>query len=194
MQQEAVDLATRAVRLEDRDHRAHCILGVAQLYAREYGAARHHLLKALDLNPNDADVLAHVSFGLALIGEHDLAVETGRHALRLQPYHPDWYAGMVGIALFGARRHEEAIATMAPAPEGFCSAPAFVAAAHAHLGRPHLSAPYRETVYRHYRYRLARSKLPEATSCVSWLLGIDPFQLPADADHYAEGLRKAGFE
>jgi Flp pilus assembly protein TadD len=78
MQQEAVDLATRAVRLEDRDHRAHCILGVAQLYAREYGAARHHLLKALDLNPNDADVLAHVSFGMALIGEHGLAVESGR--------------------------------------------------------------------------------------------------------------------
>ena len=194
MQHEAVDLASKAVQLEERDHRAYCILGVAQLYAREYNAARRHFLKALELNPNDADVLAHASFGMALIGEHDLAVDTGRHALRLQPHHPDWYAGLVGIALFGARRYEEAIETMAPAPEGFCSAPAFLAASHAHLGRADASTPYRETVYRHYRHRLARGEFAEGTSCVSWLLGIDPFQLPADVDHYESGLRKAGFE
>jgi tetratricopeptide (TPR) repeat protein len=194
MQHEAVDLARKAVQLEDRDHRAHCILGVAQLYARDYDAARHHLLKAVELNPNDADVLAHVSFGMALVGEHRLAVETGRSALRLQPHHPDWYAGMVGIALFSARLHEEAIHTMAPAPEGFCSAPAFVAAAYAHLGRAHESTPYRTTVYRHYRNRLTRREFAEGTSCLTWLLGIDPFQLSADVDHYAEGLRKAGFE
>jgi len=40
LQHEAVDLARKAVELEDRDHRAHCILGVAQLYARDYEAAR----------------------------------------------------------------------------------------------------------------------------------------------------------
>jgi DNA-binding SARP family transcriptional activator/TolB-like protein len=194
MQHEAVDLARKAVELEDRDHRAHCILGVAQLYARDYEAARHHLLKAVELNPNDADVLAHVSFGMALVGEHALAVETGRSALRLQPHHPDWYAGMIGIALFGARLHEEAIQTMAPAPEAFCSAPAFLAAAYAHLGRAAESTPYRATVYRHYRHRLARQEFAEGTSCLTWLLGIDPFRLAADVDHYAEGLRKAGFE
>jgi DNA-binding SARP family transcriptional activator/TolB-like protein len=194
MQQEPVDLARKAVELDARDQRAHCILGVAQLYAREYDAARQHLLRALALNPNDADVLAHVSFGMALMGEHDMAVETGRHALRLQPHHPDWYAGLIGIALFAARRHEEAIETMAPAPEAFCSAPAFVAAAHAHLGRARASRPYRETVYRHYRHRLTRGELAEGTSCMGWLLGIDPFKLAADAEHYAEGLRKAGFD
>jgi TolB-like protein len=194
MQPEAVELARKAVELEDRDHRAHCILGVAQLYARDYEAARRHLLKALELNPNDADVLAHAAFGMSLVGEHALAVETGRSALRLQPHHPDWYAGLIGIALFGARLHEEAIQTMAPAPEAFCSAPAFLAAAHAHLGRAAESRPYRLTVYRHYRHRLARREFAEGTSCVTWLLGIDPFRLAADVDHYAEGLRKAGFE
>jgi DNA-binding SARP family transcriptional activator/cytochrome c-type biogenesis protein CcmH/NrfG len=194
MQPEAVDLARKAVRLEDHDHRAHCILGVAELYARNYESARRHLLTALRLNPNDADVLAHASFGMALIGEHDLAVDAGRRALRLQPHHPDWYAGMIGIALFSARRHEEAIAAMAPAPEPFCSAPAFVAAAYAHLGQTREGVPYRQTVYRHYRTRLARREFSEETSCIDWLLGIDPFRLSADVDHYADGLRKAGFE
>jgi hypothetical protein len=31
-------------------------------------------------------------------------------------------------------------------------------------------------------------------SCVDWLLAMDPFQLPSDVEHYADGLRKAGFE
>jgi hypothetical protein len=30
-------------------------------------------------------------------------------------------------------------------------------------------------------------------SCVDWLLAMDPFLQPADAEHYAEGLRQAGF-
>jgi DNA-binding SARP family transcriptional activator len=194
LQQEGLDLARKAVQLDDRDHRAHCILGVSHLYAGDYEAARRHLCRALDLNPSDADVLAHASFGMALVGDHALAVETGRTALRLQPHHPDWYAGLIGIALFGARLHEEAIETMAPAPEAFCSAPAFMAAAHAHLGREGEAARYRQTVYRHYRNRLARREFGEGTSCVAWLLGIDPFRRAEDVAHYAEGLRRAGFE
>jgi hypothetical protein len=31
-------------------------------------------------------------------------------------------------------------------------------------------------------------------SCVDWLLAMDPFQLSSDVEHYADGLRKAGFE
>jgi hypothetical protein len=29
---------------------------------------------------------------------------------------------------------------------------------------------------------------------IDWLVAMDPFRRPADAEHYAEGLRKAGFE
>jgi TolB-like protein len=194
LQREALDLARRAVEIDDRDHRAHCILGLAQLYGHDYETARRHLLRALELNPNDADVLAHASVAMALIGDHDLAVDAGRSALRLSPHHPEWYAAFVGIALFIARRHEEAIATMAPAPEALCNTPAFIAAAHAHLGRIEECAAHRETVYRHHRRQLARGMFPGDISCVDWLLAMDPFRLPSDLEHYADGLRKAGFE
>ena len=190
---EVLDLARKAVELDDRDHRAHCILGVARLYGRDYEGARRQLLRALELNPNDTDVLAHAAVALALIGDHDLAVETGRSALRLAPHHPEWYAAFVGIALFAARLHEEAIATMAPAPEALCNTPAFIAAAYAHLGRIEQCAAHRDTVHRHHGRQLARGMFPGDMSCVDWLLAMDPFQLPADAEHYASGLRKAGF-
>jgi DNA-binding SARP family transcriptional activator/Tfp pilus assembly protein PilF len=194
LHREALDLARRAVELDDRDHRAHCILGLAQLYTRDYEGARRQLLRALELNPNDADVLAHASVAMALIGDQALAVEAGRSALRLAPHHPEWYAAFAGIALFSARLHEEAIETMAPAPEALCNTPAFIAAAHAHLGHREDCADHRETVYRHYRRQLARGGFPPNTSCIDWLLMMDPFQRSADVAHYAEGLRKAGFE
>jgi adenylate cyclase len=139
-------------------------------------------------------VLAHGSAVLALVGEPALAVETGRRALRLAPHHPEWYEAFVGIALFAARLHEEAIATMASAPEALCNTPAFIAACHAHLGDLDACAGHRETVYRHHRRQLARGMFPGGTSCIDWLLAMDPFQRPADLEHYAEGLRKAGFE
>ena len=188
-----LDLARKAVELDDRDHRAHCILGMARLYGHDYEGARRQLLRALELNPNDADVLAHAAVAMALIGDHALAVETGRQALRLAPHHPEWYAAFVGIALFAARLHEEAIATMAAAPEALCNTPAFIAAACAHLGRIEQCAAHRDTVYRHHGRQLARGMFPGDMSCIDWLLAMDPFQLPADAEHYASGLRKAGF-
>jgi tetratricopeptide (TPR) repeat protein len=191
--QEVLDLARKAVALDDHDHRAHCILGVAQLYAGDYPAARQQVQRALALNPSDADVLTHGAWALAIIGEHDLAVETGRRALRLAPHHPEWYATFVGIALFAARRHEEAIETMAPAPEALCNTPAFIAAAHAHLGQVESCASHRQTVFRHHGRQQARGMFPGDMSCIDWLLAMDPFQQAADVEHYADGLRRAGF-
>lgn len=193
LQQEALALARKAVALDDRDHRARCMLALAELYGRRYDTARGELEAALALNPNDADVLAHASFAMALIGEPDRGVDAARRALRLAPHRPDWYAGMAGIALFSARRYQEAIDTMACAPEAFCNTPAFIAACHAHLGQPRRGAGHRETVYRHYRYQMARGLFPSGYACIDWLTALDPYRNADDAEHYADGLRKAGF-
>jgi DNA-binding SARP family transcriptional activator len=191
--QEVLDLARRAVELDDRDHRAHCILGMTQLYAHDYAAAHWQLSRAVELNPNDADVLAHVAVGMALIGEHALAVEAGRSALRLAPHHPEWHAAFAGEALFAAGLYEEAIVTLAPAPEALCNTPAFIAASYAHLGQTEHCFAHRDTVHRHHGRQQARGFFPEGMSCIEWLLAMDPFQQPADVAHYLDGLRKAGF-
>ena len=82
---------------------------------------------------------------------------------------------------------------MAPAPEALCNTPAFIAACQAHLGNVTACAGHRETVSRHHRRQLARGMFPGDMSCIDWLLAMDPFQHPADLEHYREGLRKAGF-
>jgi hypothetical protein len=39
-----------------------------------------------------------------------------------------------------------------------------------------------------------RREFGQLTQMIDRLLAMDPFQLPADAEHYASGLHKAGFE
>ena len=191
--QDVLDHVHRALELDEYDQHAHCVLAMTQLYGGDYEAARSGLMRALELNANDTDVLAHAALGLTLIGDHAAAVEYGTKALRLAPHHPDWYATFAGMALFNARHYVEAIATMAPAPEAICNTAAFIAAAEAHRGRTERCTAYRDTVYRHYRRELQRGNLPERMSCIDWLLAVDPFRLDDDVAHYVDGLRKAGF-
>ena len=192
LKRDALELARTAVRLDDQDNRAHCVLGVARLYSGDYEGARRCFVTALDLNPNDADVLANAACAFALIGDHESATAAGRRALRLAPHHPEWYVIMVGIALFAARHYAEAAELMQTAPEANCSTPAVLAATYAHMGRPELGLHYRDTVHRHYRRMVARGACPSNRSCVQWLLDLDPFRRAEDASHYEDGLRKAG--
>jgi DNA-binding SARP family transcriptional activator len=183
LHEDALQLARKAVELDDRDNRAHCMLGVAELFGGDDKVARR-----------DSDVLAHVSVGMAVLGEHDIAVESGRRALYLAPHHPEWYVGFAGNALFTARLYEEAIQTMLEAPQAICDTPAFLAASYAQIGKTQDSTPYREVVYRHHRVQLSRGWFPEGTSCIDWLLGLNPYRRKDDLDHMLDGLRKAGFE
>ena len=191
---DALDFARKAVQLDDHDNQAHGILGTAEIYMGEYAKAQSRVMRALELNPNDCDVLASASCALALVGDHETAVEVGRRALRLSPHHPEWYAIMVGMALFAGHHYEEAIEIVSTAPEASCVSPALLAAAYAQKGEPERGVHYRETVLRHFRRMTARGGFPSSHSCVDWLLDLDPFQNPDDAAHYEEGLRKAGFE
>lgn len=186
---EVLENCRRAVELDGRDEHAYCILGMAELYNQQFDSAYHQLTHALELNPNDTDVLAHVSFAMGLMGHHDIAVRIGRNTLRLAPHHPDWYAGFVGIALFSARLPEEAIEVMSLAPQAICDTPAFLAAAYGHIGNPAEAKRHAATVYRHYeRYCSNQDK-----SCVDWLVSLNPFRLASDSDYFRSGLRKAGF-
>ena len=177
--QEVLDLARKAVELDDRDHRAQCILGMAQLYAHDYEAARGGCSQALELNPNDADVLAHVSVGMALIGEHALAVEAGRRA------HCAWHPiARNGTPRLSARRCSPHACTRRRSRpwrlrrRRLCNTPAFIAAAYAHLGQPELCVAHRDTVYRHHRRQQSRGLFPKACAASIGFSRWTPFSDP----------------
>jgi DNA-binding SARP family transcriptional activator/cytochrome c-type biogenesis protein CcmH/NrfG len=184
--------ARRAVELDGADHRTQCILGFTYLMRRNFEGARRHLDRALELNPNDAQTLAHLCVAQALLGEPALGIEAGELALRLDPYHPDWYVGSLGSARFIARQYEAAIDALASVPEAFCDTPAYLAAALAYCDRSREAAPWRELVHRQYEQRRARGEFAGG-GCVDWLISVNPFRLDSDSEHFQVGLRKAGF-
>ena len=61
------------------------------------------------MNPNDADVIAKMGYILPILGKSEEAIVLAERAVRLNPYHPDWYRTFQGFACFSARRYDEAI-------------------------------------------------------------------------------------
>jgi Flp pilus assembly protein TadD len=65
--------------------------------------------KALELNPNSADVLAEMADALVHMGRTADGVEKIAQAKRLNPICPDWYDWILGIAAFHDGRYEDAL-------------------------------------------------------------------------------------
>jgi TolB-like protein/Tfp pilus assembly protein PilF len=105
---EALATATHALELDPQESRCHRILSHIWIMRRDFSTAEHHLRRAVDLNPNDAD--AKVSMGnlLALRGRPEEALIWIDAAMRLNPLYPTWYNVFLGIALYSLRRYEEA--------------------------------------------------------------------------------------
>ena len=80
-----LDMATTAVRLDPNDHEARWALGWAYLYNRQHEKALAHYLRARELNPNDAELLAEMGNLLIYIGQPKQTIDQVNEAIRLNP-------------------------------------------------------------------------------------------------------------
>ena len=108
----ALVLAQRAVLLDDADCRARWLLGHVHIFRREYDEARAHLRTAIALNPNDVEARAVYGIYLYAVGDTDGALEQFDIARRHNPFEFNWIIMCRGIALFTARRYDEAVAAL----------------------------------------------------------------------------------
>ena len=105
----ALELASTAVRLDPNDYQAHWVLGWAHLYNWEHDEAKTSYLRARELNPNDAELLAEMANMLVYIGQQPQAIEQLKKAIRLNPFHDPWYVEYLGWAYEEAGMPQEAI-------------------------------------------------------------------------------------
>jgi adenylate cyclase len=105
----ALDNAATAVRLDPNDYQAHWVLGWAYLYNREHEEATASYLRARELNPNDAELLAEMANLLVCIGQPKQAIDQLKEAIRLNPFHDKWYDEYLGWAYEEAGMPQEAI-------------------------------------------------------------------------------------
>jgi TolB-like protein/tetratricopeptide (TPR) repeat protein len=188
----AYDYAHRAAELDDGDAVVQIVLGRILLYRRRFDEAAHHVERALALNPNDADVLAHAALCLGLLGDARLAVTVIQKAKCVNPALPRWYLAAETQALFLLGRYDEASRTALGTPNATVDLPAWLAAAYALAGDTGRGRNYLARFLADFTERITFGRTPEPGEPLRWLFHINPFRHEHDALRLAEGLRSAG--
>lgn len=179
IKQQALEVATAAVRLDPLDSRCHTFLGQIHRFRDEYDLAILHLENGVALNPNDAVGVVHLSSVLGVSGRAEEGVELARRALRLDP-HVKFAWGTLAFCLYAVRRYEEALAANRKlGPEKSPWAMAREAACLAQLGRLDEARFQAAEVLRRKPGFSIRVEMPH-------------YRYPADAEHLRDGLLKAG--
>ena len=149
--------------------------------------------RALQLNPNDADLLAEHADLLAYQGKTaaEQAIEQIQRAMQINPAYPEWYLWSLGAAYFHAMRYDQAITTLnsikEPQPRVYLN----LAASYARLSEQTEAGDERDRLLQQARSQLAtfQQKTP------GWSLDREmkeKFATDADEEHWIGALRLAG--
>ena len=186
--QRAVELARKAVELDDTDFYSHWTLARMVQLQGDFDEAEAEYQKALALNPNNPDIRVFMSFARALQGHHDEAVQAILTAMRVNPFYPAWYAASLGVSYYNAKDYEKAIAAFADASSLNPTASfshLWMAMSYAQLGQQEKAEAEAE---------IALQMNPKFTINRFLVTGFRAqYEEEAVRDHMRGGLLKAGF-
>ncbi len=178
----AFNLARKAVALDDNEPLCQSALGWIYLFRKSFDLAEQYYQRAFQLNPNNAELVAHMSFVSAYAGRPDEALDALAQARVIDPYlSHTWYWHHLGYANFIARRYDEAIAALDHSLTMPFWVQAYLAASHALGGSLDRARQFAVEVVR---------LVPDFSA--TRLSEKEPFKFPADMQHLLDGLRKAG--
>jgi len=109
--EKALELAQKAVALDDAYASPHGLLSFLYSIEKEHEKALAEAEKAVALDPNGADVYAWYAISLTFAERPGEAVLLFQKAIRLNPFGPAWYFFNFGNALLITGRYEEAVSS-----------------------------------------------------------------------------------
>jgi TolB-like protein/Tfp pilus assembly protein PilF len=190
--QQAFCNARKAIALDDTDYQGLVTLAWCHLYRHEWDLVRKHLDRAIALTPNAADLLANASYFFAALGDAERGIRLGQTALKLNPHHPDWYLGFLGVAVFTARQYAEALEIRLRAADAFIDSPFFAAATLAHMDRVEEARHWAKIAVAGLARTPGGAPVVASGQVVQALVDNNPYYRQVDRDHFAEGMRRAG--
>ena len=105
--------ALKGVSIDDSDSWAWWALAGHDMLSNRHQQAMEAFLRAVDSNPNDAEVITDFSLCLSYAGHAAEGIEWAHKAMRLNPHHHEWYTAQLGQLYFDARSYDMAISTFA---------------------------------------------------------------------------------
>lgn len=177
-----LELARKAVALDESDYTCQGVLGWALMLCQDHELAEQHHLKAYELNRNRASVLAGLGGFYAYQGKPVEGMGYFEKAKPLDPFfEPNWYWRVLGVIHFAARRYDEALAAFSRPSTIPIWGHAYVASCHALSLRIKDASRHAAEVL-----RLA----PEFS--VRSFVAKEPYRQLADRQRLLEGLHAAG--
>ena len=108
----ALSSGEHAVALAPDDAKSQWSLGYAEFVAGNVPGFHAHVERALDLNPNNPDVMGYAGVLMAFSGEYDRGLELIEDSMARNPHHPDWWYFGVASAHWSSGRNAEALAAI----------------------------------------------------------------------------------
>jgi adenylate cyclase len=180
----ATDLAHKAIALDDSSPCPYMLLETIHLWGRDYAKAIAYGEKAVALEPSHADATLQLARTLTYAGRPEETIELTKKAMRLSPYYPDWYLGVLGTAYRLVGDYDAAIAAYDKRRER----------------NPHSTMPYLglalvySEVGRDEEARAAASEVLKRNPKISLnqVRNRLPYKDPAEVDRIIAALRDAG--
>jgi TolB-like protein/Flp pilus assembly protein TadD len=171
---------------------AHQVASAMLLHAQQHDGAVAEARRGLAGDPNDPDGLVALANVLSFSGKPREALELVERAIRLNPHYPPHYLYQLGLAQFGLNRLDDSAATLERTlklnGEDHWSQ-RLLLATYGLLGRRDDAARITAALRERESRGAAASFDPLTIKAVSYWY---PFASPADAQRFADGLRKAG--
>jgi adenylate cyclase len=183
------EAAERAVLLDDSDAMAQGEKGFRDLFLRRYDTSKHHMEKALALNPNGTDSLIYLSWHAMFTGRGDLAVEHLDRAQRLDPF--GRYGLIRGLVHYSLGRHADAAAALKTVRLRIPSVHAWLAASLARLGQQTEAAREAGQFIEAIGAEVKNAGASAPASWIEWFAERLPYERDADLQDVLDGLRAA---
>ena len=185
---EALKFATAAIQHDDDEAWGYWALAGYHMFGGHHDRAISAYQRALELNPNDADVLNDFGQCLSFAGRAVEGVEVVHKAMRLNPHYPDYWIMQLGPIYFDARRYEDAVSTLEKLHSKLHSKDTigvqlYLAASHAALGHTDQARATMASVIRLDPLATLERLAPTF---------LAPYKNAPDRDHLRENLVKAG--
>lgn len=114
----AFEHALRAVKNAPELHLAHWVLGWAYLIIHhDHDRAEYHYNRARELNVGDGRLVAEMAQLFIYTGRYGQAIMNLKQAIRLNPYHEQWYDDFLGWAYEENGEPERAVKVLSRLPE-----------------------------------------------------------------------------
>jgi adenylate cyclase len=180
----ALEIAQKAVALDDALGMAHARLGWIHNFRGEHDKAIASFERAIALDPNDPEVCSYFAEVLNYYGDPERAIALTEKAVRFNPLLPPHLTCHLGHSYFLLRRYDDAVAmirnTIDRVPS-FVVAHVFLAVVYSEIDRMQEAAAEIETVLKlvpGYTLPLVDERFPHRSAEAQ--------------DRFLEGLRKAG--